>query len=318
MSLSTFLPRQSEPSDSEDESENEDTIYRIICLENTDYSLASRGGHVVFALTNYFDRYQHWIKDKRHGATIKDSEGQPAFAVINRATGQAISHCPTSQPVPLVPYNMNSCDESVLWTMSKDAYSGGFRYIHRADLISNNWSAVTYTIHDGRNMTLCAPPVVAYGNQPLTWKFVKVSPSSCITLFIPSQHTVKIICQVNVGYNLAIDKDGRTVLLVPSNPKDKYQVFSFTVIIYSYFFKQFLSFVISKSENKEGSTMLVIPLGQYENDISPSIPLGQSGQSLKISRVSYDFGDLFAKYNERIVGDGRGRLTWWDQFLGFD
>ncbi|XP_078166244.1 ricin B-like lectin R40C1 [Carex rostrata] len=190
--------------------ESEDQIYRIICHDKTDYSLAIRGENVVLALTHPFDRSQHWMKDDTHGATIKDCEGQPAFALVSRATGQAISHGPTSQPLSLVQYNVNSCDESVLWTMSKDV-DKVFKKIRRVNEV---FYAQDSVIHDGHHVDLS-------GHH---WKFENISPSTCISLFRPSQHTVKISYREKEGYNLAIDKqDGSTVLLVPANPKDKYQ-----------------------------------------------------------------------------------------------
>lgn len=51
---------------------------------------------------------QHWIKDERHGATEKDSEGQPTFALVNKATGQAIGHCPKSKPVSILQVQNNA------------------------------------------------------------------------------------------------------------------------------------------------------------------------------------------------------------------
>lgn len=35
---------------------------------------------------------QHWYKDFRWGNEVKDEEGLPAFALINKATGLAIKH----------------------------------------------------------------------------------------------------------------------------------------------------------------------------------------------------------------------------------
>ncbi|XP_078166267.1 ricin B-like lectin R40C1 [Carex rostrata] len=201
--------------------ESEDPIYRIICRRSKDYCLASRGGNVVFALTNPLDRYQHWTKDERHGTRIKDSEGQPAFALVNRATGEAISYFAMSKPVPLVPYNENCCENSVLWTMSKDVLEG-FGHIRRANRISEVWTAREHYLFDGHIIDLCVPQGDPE-NVSFHWKIEKLLPSTCISLFRPSQNTVQINCQAKVGYNLAIDKDCSTVLLVPSNPKDIFQ-----------------------------------------------------------------------------------------------
>ncbi|XP_078166100.1 ricin B-like lectin R40C1 [Carex rostrata] len=204
--------------------ESKDPIYRIICRYNTDYSLAIRGENVVFALTHPFDRSQHWMKDERHG-DIKDSEDQPAFALVNRATGKAISHGPNSQPMSLVQYNANSCHKSVLWSMSKDVYEG-FRIIRRVDDISICFKSRVEKycpLHEGHLIDLSVLPGKGFLSVVCHWKVENISPSTCIPLFKPSQHTVKIICQAKQGYNLAIDTDGSTVLSVPSNPKDKYQ-----------------------------------------------------------------------------------------------
>jgi hypothetical protein len=51
---------------------------------------------------------QHWIKDMRHSTSIKDEEGYPAFALVNKATGEAIkhslgqSHAVIEFPAPLI------------------------------------------------------------------------------------------------------------------------------------------------------------------------------------------------------------------------
>ncbi|KAJ3705467.1 hypothetical protein LUZ61_009172 [Rhynchospora tenuis] len=199
---------------------SEGPSYRIICRKNPDYSLAIRGGYVVFAITNPCDRYQHWFKDERHGAAIKDSEGQPAFALINKATGEAIGHCPTSKPVPLIQYNVGSRDESVLWTMSKVDFDG-YRHIRRVDDISVFFTARRLTVHDGHIIDLFSPTKM--GEDIFDWKILEVVPSTPISFYRSSQNTVKIHCRDKFGYNLTIAKDGVTVMLVPSNPKDKYQ-----------------------------------------------------------------------------------------------
>ncbi|MCH1923015.1 hypothetical protein L9G15_26750, partial [Shewanella sp. A3A] len=79
--------------------------------------------------------YQHWIKDMRHSNKIRDEEGYPAFALVNKVTGEAIKHS-TGQghPVKLVPYNPEYQDESVLWTESKDV-GKGFRCIRMVNNI---------------------------------------------------------------------------------------------------------------------------------------------------------------------------------------
>lgn len=140
--------------------------------------------------------------------------------------------------MPLVRYNVNSCHKSVLWTMSKDVYEG-FRIIRRVDDISvcfKSRAEESRPLHEGQLIDLSVLPGEGFSSVVCHWKVENISPSTCIPLFKPSQHTVKIICQAKRDYNLAIDNDGSTVLLVPSNPKDKYQVFSVTVSIYAYYY----------------------------------------------------------------------------------
>lgn len=35
---------------------------------------------------------QHWYKDEKYSTRVKDEEGFPCFALVNKATGQAIKH----------------------------------------------------------------------------------------------------------------------------------------------------------------------------------------------------------------------------------
>lgn len=49
----------------------------------------------VFSLTisaTWLPLKQHWIKDEKFGKKAKDEEGFSSFALINKATGQAIKH----------------------------------------------------------------------------------------------------------------------------------------------------------------------------------------------------------------------------------
>ncbi|ONM26252.1 hydroxyproline-rich glycoprotein family protein [Zea mays] len=83
---------------------HEQTLFRIFCRADEAYCLTVRHDAVVLAPTNPRDEYQHWYKDMRHSTKVKDAEGQPAFALINRATGLAIKHSlGQSHPVKLLP-----------------------------------------------------------------------------------------------------------------------------------------------------------------------------------------------------------------------
>ncbi|KAL3573720.1 hypothetical protein D5086_024333 [Populus alba] len=36
--------------------------------------------------------FKNWYKDEKYSTRVKDSEGCPAFALVNKATGQAMKH----------------------------------------------------------------------------------------------------------------------------------------------------------------------------------------------------------------------------------
>jgi hypothetical protein len=35
---------------------------------------------------------QHWVKDMKYSTRVKDEEGYPAMALVNKATGDALKH----------------------------------------------------------------------------------------------------------------------------------------------------------------------------------------------------------------------------------
>uniref|UniRef100_I1QDA8 Stress responsive protein n=2 Tax=Oryza glaberrima TaxID=4538 RepID=I1QDA8_ORYGL len=114
---------------------------KVYCRANPNYAMTARNGAVVLAPANPKDEYQHWIKDMRWSTSIKDEEGYPAFALVNKATGQTIKHSlGQSHPVRLVPYNPEVMDESVLWTESRDV-GNGFRCIRMVNNIYLNFDA---------------------------------------------------------------------------------------------------------------------------------------------------------------------------------
>ncbi|KAJ3693776.1 hypothetical protein LUZ60_009256 [Juncus effusus] len=114
---------------------------RIYCRAAEDFSLTVRDGHVVLAPADPNDDYQHWIKDMTYSNEVQDEEGHPAFALVNKVTGEALKHSlGESHPVRLVPYFPNYLDESVLWTESRDV-GCGFRCIRMVNNIYLNFDA---------------------------------------------------------------------------------------------------------------------------------------------------------------------------------
>jgi hypothetical protein len=137
---------------------------------------------------------QHWVKDMRHSTKIRDEEGYPAFALVNKVTGEALKHStgqghpvsPSSfliqdtvhffgldgmesdqtlhdiigmeTQVKLVPYNPHSLDESLLWTESRDV-GEGFRCIRMVNNVYLNFDAFHGDkahggVHDGTEVVL--------------------------------------------------------------------------------------------------------------------------------------------------------------------
>uniref|UniRef100_A0A0D9Z6M8 Uncharacterized protein n=1 Tax=Oryza glumipatula TaxID=40148 RepID=A0A0D9Z6M8_9ORYZ len=87
-----------------------------------------------------------WHKDAKYSAGIKDEAGRPAFALVNKATGDALKHslgycCPSrfkheddvcispNHLVRVIKFEPGYLDESVLWTASVDV-ADGYRRIH--------------------------------------------------------------------------------------------------------------------------------------------------------------------------------------------
>ncbi|KAI3823315.1 hypothetical protein L1987_04750 [Smallanthus sonchifolius] len=71
--------------------DNKPTV-RFYCKAKPDYSLTIRDGKVVLAPTNASDHHQHWIKEEKYNTSVKDEEGFTSFALVNKATGQAMKH----------------------------------------------------------------------------------------------------------------------------------------------------------------------------------------------------------------------------------
>jgi hypothetical protein len=121
----------------EDELNNKPS-FRMYCKAEANYSLTIRDGRVVLAPADPTDPCQHWIKDEKCSTKVKDEEGFPSFALVNKATGQAMKHAiGATQPVQLTPYNPNGLDESILWTESKDL-GDGYRAIRMVNNIRLN------------------------------------------------------------------------------------------------------------------------------------------------------------------------------------
>ncbi|EFH38564.1 predicted protein [Arabidopsis lyrata subsp. lyrata] len=98
---------------------------KVYSKAEPNYYLTIRDGKVILAPADPSDEAQHWYKDEKYSTKVKDADGHPCFALVNKATGEAMKHSVgATHPVHLTRYDPDKLDESVLWTESKDLGDG--------------------------------------------------------------------------------------------------------------------------------------------------------------------------------------------------
>lgn len=117
-------------------------IVRVYCKANPDYALAISDGRVVMLYYNPNDPTMQWVKVESWSNRVRDQVGHPAFALVNKATGQALRHAPgEGQEVLLTQYEGDSTyDENILWSESEDM-GYGYRTVRKANDIRLNLDA---------------------------------------------------------------------------------------------------------------------------------------------------------------------------------
>jgi len=92
-------------------------VVKISSEADTKFNVGVHGDTVIVVHANDSDPSQQWIKDESWGSKAKDSAGQPAFALVNKATGKALAHPKKEEEkVYLTEYRENALDADVLWT----------------------------------------------------------------------------------------------------------------------------------------------------------------------------------------------------------
>lgn len=123
--------------------------YKVYSKAEPDFHLTIRDGKVILARSDPSDEYQNWYKDEKYSTRVKDEEGFPCFALVNKATGEAMKHSiGDTHPVQLVPYNPDVLDESILWTEGKDL-GDGYRTVRMVNNIRLNVDAFHGDKHSG-------------------------------------------------------------------------------------------------------------------------------------------------------------------------
>uniref|UniRef100_A0A0E0CKT0 Ricin B lectin domain-containing protein n=1 Tax=Oryza meridionalis TaxID=40149 RepID=A0A0E0CKT0_9ORYZ len=200
---------------------------RILCRQQDSMSLADVNGTVVLTSTDSNNHYQHW---SRVETGVQDSEGRPAFALKNKATGKFLKHSfGHGYPVRLLRTNQKPHeDPSLIWVALPNPDAGSF---HGICMVNN--------LQLGFDVSHNRPLHVLYlylkkfeGKDNQLWKMepwesLAKSPSPAAS--DPSRRsyygldgpTKKIVCRANRDLTLAV-RDGRVVLSTP-NRMDVYQ-----------------------------------------------------------------------------------------------
>ncbi|KAG6401002.1 hypothetical protein SASPL_137847 [Salvia splendens] len=131
---------------------------KMYCKADSTYSLSISHGKVILVRSNPSDPLQHWIKDDKYSHTVRDRDGLPSFALINKATGQALKHSiGPNHPLQLVQYNPNTLDESILW--AEKELGDGYQAVRMVNNIRLNFEALHGErhhggVHDGTTVVL--------------------------------------------------------------------------------------------------------------------------------------------------------------------
>ncbi|KAJ3702287.1 hypothetical protein LUZ61_005992 [Rhynchospora tenuis] len=103
-------------------------LITISCKKRDGYNLSIRDGAVVLAPADPNDKNQIWMIDFSYAKRAKDQDRRRAFAIVNKGTGQAISHgLGIGYLVRLAKINKMYFDASLLWTDRQ--LEAGFREI---------------------------------------------------------------------------------------------------------------------------------------------------------------------------------------------
>eukprot|EP01018_Ginkgo_biloba_P031268 Gb_02957 [translate_table: standard] len=208
---------------------------KIYCEANPDFYLAQRNGSVVMAPANESDPSQQWIMDTSWGVKVKDEAGFPAFALINKATGQALRHGPAhNEKVNLGPYHPDDLNEAVLFTQSADV-GKGYQCIRPVNNIHLNLEAGVEDDKHGHGLREGAEVSLYKWNKKENqkWKISPILSSSHggyqaqgssypqVSEEGPRGHVVRIYCEANTEYFLTAR--GRVAVLALGKQHDPHQ-----------------------------------------------------------------------------------------------
>ncbi|KAJ4761240.1 Ricin B-like lectin R40G2 [Rhynchospora pubera] len=153
-----------------------DDNYKIITISSRfkeGYNLTIRDGAVVLAEADSKDENQKWMTDSSYAKGARDQEDLLSFAIVNKATGQAISHGFGSRyMVQLAKLDKNYFDASLLWTYKANDESG-FGDIRMQSQISTVFQAFYVDSTDSNKALLALRQRTLIVEQ--LWKFTRVN-----------------------------------------------------------------------------------------------------------------------------------------------
>ncbi|CAL4933601.1 unnamed protein product [Urochloa decumbens] len=187
--------------------------FKILCKADGNSCLTVRDGGAVLAPADSSDEHQHWFKDKRFATFVKDEEGKPAFALINKATGLALQHFGGPlHPVKLVRFDQDSFDNTLMWTLSGD---DGFGFIRTLNDVSLKIAAFQ---GDDKGHGTAVRLSDSCDGENHRWK---VLPWRDEPFGAGAKHTFRIYCKADEGFSVTVRDD--TVCLAPTDPLDEHQ-----------------------------------------------------------------------------------------------
>ncbi|OEL22404.1 hypothetical protein BAE44_0016578 [Dichanthelium oligosanthes] len=196
---------------------------RIQCRASDDLSLTIVDGQPVLTKADARDDRQLWFKDLTYGAGRTDEAGSPAFALVNKATGEALKHsfgycCPVRA---IKFYPAGYVDESVLWAETKKDLGGGFRLIHMVNNMDYFFDAEEGA-RDGTRLILFRWSRGLNQQWRISPRNSAPAPPSVAELQLPEHaRPVRILCQSGQGLSLTVRDD--TAVLAPVDDEDQGQ-----------------------------------------------------------------------------------------------
>ncbi|KAJ1700357.1 hypothetical protein LUZ63_000136 [Rhynchospora breviuscula] len=154
-----------------------DNNYKIINISSKfkeGYNLTIRDGAVLLAPADPKDENQQWRTDSLYAKGAKDQDNFRAFAIVNKATGLAISHgFGSGYMVQLAKLNKNYFDASLLWTYNSAIGDPGFGDIRMQSHTSTVFQAFYVDSTDSNQALLALRPRSLILEQ--RWKFNRVN-----------------------------------------------------------------------------------------------------------------------------------------------